>query len=173
MRLKLITKGEGIMESHRVKNWYDKKAIVVLLLVFFSPVGIYALWKNSEFPRKTKVILSAGAALLIILGISRENLNSRISQQNHSFGNGSYSSKSPVGRWTYDDFSSWHYELRILSSGKYILAGPPGTDFGSWTGSNGDLKFYLEGIPVATGYRNGDYFYYNAGRLGTMEMIRN
>src|SRR5687767_8602819 len=35
--------------------WYEKKWLVVILCIFFFPVGFYALWKNSSVPKTTKI----------------------------------------------------------------------------------------------------------------------
>lgn len=35
------------------KKWYDRVWVVILWLVLFYPVGIYALWRNSTIPVST------------------------------------------------------------------------------------------------------------------------
>lgn len=54
-------------------NWYDKKALVFVLLLIFCPVGLYALWKNNLFAKKTKIILTSVLSGLMLLGILSEN----------------------------------------------------------------------------------------------------
>jgi hypothetical protein len=44
--------------------WYQRKAIVILLLIFFAPIGLYGLYKTSLFSKTSKIIISVIAALL-------------------------------------------------------------------------------------------------------------
>lgn len=43
------------MEQNQTKKWYDDKFVVFLLLVFFFPVGLYAIWKSKTGVPKTGV----------------------------------------------------------------------------------------------------------------------
>lgn len=45
------------------KKWYDKTWLVVILCIFFFPVGLYALWKNHSISKGWKI----GATILISL----------------------------------------------------------------------------------------------------------
>ena len=47
--------------------WYDRAVTVVLLLVGFFPMGIYALYRNSTFSAGIKISLVVGWALLVII----------------------------------------------------------------------------------------------------------
>ncbi|VFQ47122.1 hypothetical protein [Desulfoluna butyratoxydans] len=38
-------------------NWYDHDWKVVLLLIFFFPLGLYGLWKSPHFKKPTKIII--------------------------------------------------------------------------------------------------------------------
>jgi len=59
---------------HRIKDglrkgsWCEDRRVVILLLIFLFPVGLYALWKTSKFQIKTKAIIAlialVGAVLL-------------------------------------------------------------------------------------------------------------
>jgi len=50
--------------------------VVVLLIVFF-PVGLYALWKNSRYTTKTKGIVTGVLALLLIIGMTMQAVASK------------------------------------------------------------------------------------------------
>jgi len=39
-------------------KWYDKTWLVVLLCIFFFPVGLYALWQNSSIRRGWKIVVT-------------------------------------------------------------------------------------------------------------------
>lgn len=48
------------------QKWYDNKAIVVALLIFFSPVGLFGLWKSDKFGKTGKIVWSALCALMFL-----------------------------------------------------------------------------------------------------------
>jgi hypothetical protein len=49
--------------------WYEKTWVVVLLCIFFFPVGLYALWKNSTIGKGWKIGVTAVIALIVIANI--------------------------------------------------------------------------------------------------------
>ena len=51
--------------------WYNSKVKVVLMLIFFFPLGIYGLWKNPFFSDKTKWIVTCVYILYILVIMSR------------------------------------------------------------------------------------------------------
>ena len=55
------------------KKWYDNKIIVIILLIFIFPVGIFALWKGSCFGKNWKIILTSILALLLIISFAQKN----------------------------------------------------------------------------------------------------
>lgn len=57
--------------DQKKSEWYENKALVVVLLVVFFPVGLYAIWKNTEFSDKTKWIVTGIIAFLVlVIGVS-------------------------------------------------------------------------------------------------------
>lgn len=53
-------------------EWYEKTWVVVLLCIFFFPVGIYALWKNSTISKGWKIGVTAFFALIVIANIAEK-----------------------------------------------------------------------------------------------------
>lgn len=51
------------MEKSR---WYDNKTVVLVLLVVFFPAGLYALWKNTGFSKRTKGIVTGVVAVVFV-----------------------------------------------------------------------------------------------------------
>ena len=47
-----------------------KKAIVILLIIFFYPLGIPVMWMSGEFTKKTRWIITLSFILAIILGLA-------------------------------------------------------------------------------------------------------
>ncbi|MHC4800319.1 MAG: hypothetical protein ACYTF1_27065, partial [Planctomycetota bacterium] len=58
-----------LSDSVAKPRWYDRNAIVILLLVIFFPVGLYALWKNRHYSKKMKVIVTGCVALLLLISV--------------------------------------------------------------------------------------------------------
>ncbi|MBN2382540.1 hypothetical protein JXQ70_06625 [bacterium] len=50
------------------KKWYDNKAVAVILLIIFPPVGLYAFWKNRTFSVAARVSIVLVWAILMIVG---------------------------------------------------------------------------------------------------------
>jgi len=49
--------------------WYDKKSVVIILLIIFYPVGLFALWKGKNFSPIIKKILTAIFVIPIIVAV--------------------------------------------------------------------------------------------------------
>jgi len=64
------------------KNWYDDKLVTHLFLIFFFPIGLYALWKSHTITKWWKISASLLLAFLLtsigfgFLGIKKENIES-------------------------------------------------------------------------------------------------
>jgi hypothetical protein len=52
------------------KKWYDNTFIVVLLCIFFFPVGLYALWMNQSIGKGWKIAVSLFFAVVVIGAIN-------------------------------------------------------------------------------------------------------
>lgn len=52
--------------------WYDNKALIIILLILFFPVGLYALWKNKHFSKPVKIGVTVLIAILAIVSIATE-----------------------------------------------------------------------------------------------------
>ena len=48
------------------QKWYNKTWVVVLLCIFFFPVGVYALWKNSSIKKGWKITVTILISLIVI-----------------------------------------------------------------------------------------------------------
>ena len=59
------------MENLGLK-WYQKKGGIIVLLIFFFPVGLYLMWKHSSYwPKRTKILITV--AVLVFAGIGINN----------------------------------------------------------------------------------------------------
>lgn len=61
----------GVALKPKVK-WYEKKPLVIFFLFLFCPVGIYGVWKSSQFGKKAKILITVGVAILLMIVASNE-----------------------------------------------------------------------------------------------------
>jgi len=61
------SKGGSIASKFRDGSWIEEKKILVLVLIFASPLGLYGLWKTSRFPILTKIIVAIITVILVAL----------------------------------------------------------------------------------------------------------
>lgn len=92
-------------------SWYNKTVVVVLLLIFIFPVGLYALWKNEKAPKVLKISVTILIAFGIVLSLNTETpppvLDIKAEKEKQLI-NIAYSSESDIKRNLKDPSS---YEL--------------------------------------------------------------
>jgi acyl carrier protein len=54
------------------KKWYDNKVLANLLLVFFFPVGLYAVWKSNTIAKWWKVTATILIALIVVANMGND-----------------------------------------------------------------------------------------------------
>lgn len=54
------------MENQTELKWYQKPTGVILLLIIFFPVGLYLMWKNDMWTKKTRQIVTAVIAVFLL-----------------------------------------------------------------------------------------------------------
>lgn len=60
--------------NHVKLKWYDRRCLIILLLIVFWPLGIYGLLKSGRFTRKVKlaVTITIGSAIVILLCLGKD-----------------------------------------------------------------------------------------------------
>lgn len=53
-------------------KWYDKTWHVIVLCIFFFPVGLYALWKNATISKGWKIGVTVVIALIVLTQIGKD-----------------------------------------------------------------------------------------------------
>lgn len=53
-------------------KWYDKTWLVVVLCIFFFPVGLYALWKNQSISKGWKIGVTIVIALIVLVQLGKD-----------------------------------------------------------------------------------------------------
>ena len=92
-----------------MKKWYQKDWGIFTLLILFLPVGLYILWKKSDWSSSKKITVTSCFALLFLIGLIFEpdNTKSNFSPgQTYSFAgypNGCNSDYGCMYQW-YIDF---------------------------------------------------------------------
>ncbi len=57
------------------QKWHEKPVVVVLLLIFFFPLGLYFMWKNKIWSNKARIGITVVIALLVITQIKTPRNN--------------------------------------------------------------------------------------------------
>ena len=63
------------METSVKQKWNQKPLYIILLLIFFFPIGIYFMWKNKVFSVKVRWIVSVFPVLFFILLMKLSDLD--------------------------------------------------------------------------------------------------
>lgn len=61
------------MENQTELKWYQKPTGVIILLIFFFPVGLYLMWKNKLWTKRTRWIVTGVLALIIIANAGKSS----------------------------------------------------------------------------------------------------
>jgi|GEM_PF-5578207 len=64
---------ENYDNSESPKKWYDNKVVVGILIFFFFPVGLYALWKSNNITKGWKVGWTLIIGLICIAALGKNN----------------------------------------------------------------------------------------------------
>ncbi len=79
------------MENQTKLKWYQKPNGVIILLIFFFPVGLFQMWKNELWTKQTRWIVTGVLALVVIAnagknenGGSSNNSNTNLSTNNNA-----------------------------------------------------------------------------------------
>jgi len=61
-------------------KWYQKKNGIIIVLILFFPVGLYLMWKHSDWNNKTKVIITSIFLIGAIFSKTDESSDSKINE---------------------------------------------------------------------------------------------
>jgi hypothetical protein len=121
------------MENQTDLKWHQKPKSIIILLILFFPVGLYYMWKNNLWSKKTRWIVTAICSLILI----------------GQLGGGSSSGPKAeevlpnlLGSWTYRKekvmggmIIKSKYELKIIKEGEKYLYDCTSTTIDEYNGS--------------------------------------
>lgn len=73
------------MENQTELKWYQKPAGVIILLIFFFPVGLYLMWKNELWTKQTRWIVTGVLALIVIANAGNDKNGNSSYYENTSY----------------------------------------------------------------------------------------
>lgn len=61
--------------NKKTRKWYEKNGWIIFWLIFFFPLGLFLMWKYSNWNKIVKLAASLFFAISILSGISFQNIN--------------------------------------------------------------------------------------------------
>lgn len=59
------------MNDNKSLSWNQRPSVIILLLIVFFPIGLYLMWKNSLWSKRTRWIVTGVISLVfIVIGIN-------------------------------------------------------------------------------------------------------
>ena len=89
------------MENQTELKWYQKPTGIIILLIFFFPVGLYLMGKNDLWTKQTRWIVTGILAVIVIANAGNDKSNS--SNSSSSSSNSSEEASKKVYRQGYVD----------------------------------------------------------------------
>ena len=91
------------MENQTELKWYQKPKGVIFLLIFFFPVGLYQMWKNELWTKKTRWIATGVVAVMLIANSGNNNSGVSNSSSNSSSSSKGLETSKKAYRQGYSD----------------------------------------------------------------------
>lgn len=66
------------------KKFYEKTWFVVLMLIVFWPVGVFLMWRYTEWNKPVKVAISVVAGIMLIYGFFLQKSNEKQVQEDYT-----------------------------------------------------------------------------------------
>ncbi len=55
-----------------MKKWYEKPPVIVFMIIFIFPVGLFLLWKYSDWSKNLKIGITIAVALILVLSVNQD-----------------------------------------------------------------------------------------------------
>ena len=66
----------GNSDNRNSKKWYQKTAWIIILLILFFPIGLYLMWRYTNWKKPAKIIISAFFAFIVYAFVTAPDLES-------------------------------------------------------------------------------------------------
>jgi hypothetical protein len=142
------------MENQTELKWHQKPTSIIILLVLFFPVGLYYMWKNNLWSKKTRWIVT-GICSLIVIGQfgSKEGGNKTSEFYNQEFTSGTGTAFGMKGYNSIifkKDGTVEYQNMNKSSNDKNANFHPSGRTTGSWSFTDSTKKkldvIFLSGV---------------------------
>ncbi len=120
-------------------KWYQKPTGVIILIIFFFPIGLYLMWKNKLWTKQTRWIVTGIFAVLVVANAGKNNSGS----QNETFMNNDFYSREAtifgetsrtVVLFRKNEFTNFENKIKIQNERKVNgTTIPSGVTEGKWT----------------------------------------
>ena len=90
-----VRQSQAPTSSLQKSKWYQKTTWVVIWCIFFFPVGIYGLWRNSSIRRGWKIGVTAIIAVIVLVAGNQDDQSNRTSTSSPSSSDAASSSTAP------------------------------------------------------------------------------
>lgn len=74
------------MENQTELKWHQKPTQIILLLIFFFPVGLYFMWKNEMWSKTTRWIITGTIAFAVITNIGNDSSSKKFAVEDFKLG---------------------------------------------------------------------------------------
>lgn len=105
-------------KNNEDKKWYQRDIGVLILTIIFFPVGVYLMWKNHNFDKKWRVIISF--AVLIFYFFILSNEESQTSFLTHDC------------EWLYPNKSNVLEDYKFNKDGSFSYSTNYSSAYGDW-----------------------------------------
>ncbi len=90
-----VRQSQAPTSSLQKSKWYQKTTWVVIWCIFFFPVGIYGLWRNSSIRRGWKIGVTVIIAVIVLVAGNQDDQSNRTSTSSPSSSDAASSSTAP------------------------------------------------------------------------------
>ncbi len=108
------------MENKTELKWHQKTTPVILLLIFFFPVGLYLMWKNEMWSKSTRWIVTGIFAFAVIANANGNKSSNSSNNDSSSTNDASLEVSKKAYRAGYQD-GSLNYGDPSAPSYQYFL----------------------------------------------------
>lgn len=71
------------MENQTELKWFQKPAGVIIIFLFFFPLGLILMWKNDLWTKQTRLIVTALIAVVLVLAGAGNTKSSQSAKNNN------------------------------------------------------------------------------------------